>query len=107
MHAQLLSLAGQVSDALRKKRIGAYTLTIKVKYDDFTQITRSMTFEQPLSSLEAAAERLRELLSKTDAGPRRVRLLGVGVSNLVFGDAVEEDNQMELFEESKPRMDAN
>lgn len=107
MHAQLSSLAGQVSDMLRKKRIGAYTLTIKVKYADFTQVTRSITFEQPLVSLEDAAEQLRELLAKTDAGPRKVRLLGVGVSNLVFGEAVAEDNQMELFEEREPRMDAN
>ncbi len=58
------------------------TVTLKVRYADFTTITRSMTVTPPTSDEEAIAERAVSLLTKTDAGRRPVRLLGVGVHNL-------------------------
>lgn len=97
MHAHLLALAEEVSGLLEKKRIGVHTLTIKVKFADFVHVTRSLTFEQPLFTLMGVDEHLRTLLAKTEAGQRKVRLLGVGVSNLV-SEGSAEDNQMELFE---------
>lgn len=96
MRTHLLTLAEEVSGLLEKKRIGAHTLTIKVKYADFTQVTRSQTFEQPLFTLSDVSGHLRTLLAKTDAGPHKVRLLGVGVSNLLF-EGPDEENQLELF----------
>lgn len=57
------------------------TLTLKVKYADFQQVTRSRTL---LHAIEDEAEMKNlayELLLKTEAGERKVRLVGVSVSN--------------------------
>jgi DNA polymerase-4 len=58
------------------------TVTIKVRYSDFTTITRSHS-EQPATRDEASiVSRALKLLDRTDAGRRPVRLLGVSVHNL-------------------------
>lgn len=59
------------------------TLTLKVKYADFHQVTRSRTQAQPYQTLEILQKTLGELLPLTKAGPQHpVRLLGVSVSKL-------------------------
>ncbi|HEY9720230.1 MAG TPA: DNA polymerase IV [Trichormus sp.] len=58
------------------------TLTLKVKYADYQQVTRSRTFTE---SIHDKGEMLRvglELLSATQAAAKRVRLLGLSLSNL-------------------------
>jgi DNA polymerase-4 len=67
---------------LERKGITARTVTIKVRYGDFTTITRSHS-DRPTSNPEEVAQRALALLDKTEAGRRPVRLLGAGVSNLV------------------------
>ena len=66
---------------VRKERL-ARTVTIKVRYDDFTTITRSVTVQPPTSDEALIAARAVGLLDRTDAGTRPVRLLGAGVHNL-------------------------
>jgi DNA polymerase-4 len=67
---------------LARKGLLARTVTIKVRYDDFTTITRSDT-RLPTAHADDIARRAVELLAKTDAGRRPVRLLGAGVHNFV------------------------
>jgi DNA polymerase-4 len=64
----------------------ARTVTIKVRYADFTTITRSHSHE-PTSDADAIARRAVVLLEKTDAGRRAVRLLGAGVHGLIDASA--------------------
>jgi DNA polymerase-4 len=64
----------------------ARTVTIKVRYADFTTITRSHSHE-PTSDADAIARRAVGLLEKTDAGHRAVRLLGAGVHGLLDASA--------------------
>jgi DNA polymerase-4 len=59
------------------------TVTIKVRYSDFTTITRSDTRDPPTRDVDDIAARAVGLLEKTNAGQRPVRLLGVSVHNLV------------------------
>ena len=59
----------------------ARTVTIKVRYSDFTTITRSHT-AQPTRDEAGLVERAVRLLDKTEAGRRPIRLLGVSVHNL-------------------------
>ena len=68
---------------LRKTGRLARTVTIKVRYEDFTTITRSDT-RAPTSDADEIVRRAVALLAKTDAGRRPVRLLGAGVHN--FGE---------------------
>lgn len=58
------------------------TVTIKVKYSDFTQATRSRTGTQPFSSLAEIVETAEELLGSVYPFKRPVRLLGVTLSSL-------------------------
>jgi DNA polymerase-4 len=70
----------------RKERL-ARTVTIKVRYDDFSTITRSLTVHPPTCDEDAIASRAVLLLDRTAAGTRPIRLLGVGVHNLsLLGD---------------------
>ncbi|HYQ91920.1 MAG TPA: hypothetical protein VES89_07555 [Candidatus Competibacteraceae bacterium] len=58
------------------------TLTVKVKYANFEQVTRRQTVAYPLQTLAELQPLLPMLLARTEAGRRPVRLLGVMVSNL-------------------------
>jgi DNA polymerase-4 len=66
---------------LERKALYARTVTIKVRYSDFTTITRSHT-EPPTRDVDNIAQRAVALLEKTEAGRTPVRLLGVSVHNL-------------------------
>ena len=87
-------LARGVAEWLVKKSITARTVTIKVRYSDFTTITRSHSAPEPTADADSIAVRALKLIDKTDAGVRAVRLLGVSVHN--FGgdeeEAAEETN---------------
>jgi DNA polymerase-4 len=94
MDAALEALATSVARGLGKGRLLACTLTVKVRFDDFETVTRSQTAGTPFSSdVAAIAACARSLLRRTDAGTRRVRLLGVGASNFVRGGG----EQLPLF----------
>jgi DNA polymerase-4 len=75
-------MAREDSRWLERKRLLCRTVTIKVRYTDFTTITRSDT-QTPTRNADAIAARAVALLDKTDAGRRPVRLLGVSVHNLI------------------------
>jgi DNA polymerase-4 len=77
-------IAGMARDNARwleRKGIVARTVTIKVRYGDFTTITRSHSHEAT-GDPDAIVQRAVALIEKTEAGQRPVRLLGVGVHNL-------------------------
>jgi len=79
----LRQLAVSVAASLDKHNFGGYTLTLKVRYQDFLTITRSATFKTPLFTTADILSFLPRLLHDTEAGRRKVRLLGVTVSGLI------------------------
>ena len=81
LDAALTEMVGDVVGWLATRELAARTVTIKVRYDDFTTITRSHT-EMPTRDLSRLQLRARALLARTEAGRRPVRLLGVSVHNL-------------------------
>lgn len=66
---------------LERRRLAARTVTVKVRYADFTTVTRRHSAPATRGAEEIAA-RARRLLDRTEAGARPVRLLGVTMSNL-------------------------
>jgi DNA polymerase-4 len=74
-------LARGVAEWLVKKAIKARTVTIKVRYSDFTTITRSQSSPDYTNDANNIAGRAIKLLEKTDAGHRAIRLLGVSAHN--------------------------
>jgi DNA polymerase-4 len=80
IRAEVAEMARDNAAWLRRKALLARTVTIKVRYDDFTTITRSHS-HPPTDDADEIVRRALELLAKTDAGARPVRLLGAGVHN--------------------------
>ena len=78
---EIAAMARDAASWLNKRALYARTVTIKVRYHDFTTITRSHT-EEATRDEENVVRRAIALLDKTDAGTRPVRLLGVSVHNL-------------------------
>jgi DNA polymerase-4 len=79
------AMAADAARWLARKQLMARTVTIKVRYSDFTTITRSHT-APPTREEPGIIARAVQLLEKTEAGRRPVRLLGVSVHNFI-GDA--------------------
>lgn len=78
----LRRLAGEVEGRLKGYSFKARTVTLKVKYHDFTLITRSRTLPYFIDDRENIYYEVLALARKTDIGRRPVRLVGVSVSNL-------------------------
>lgn len=74
-------LARGVAEWLEKKSIKGRTVTIKVRYSDFTTITRSHSTPDYTNDAGQIVARAIRLLDKTEAGHRPIRLLGVSVHN--------------------------
>lgn len=60
------------------------TLTLKVKFEDFRQLTRSLSHAASFSTIEQVLTTAHDLLNHIDFNGKKVRLLGVGFSN--FGE---------------------
>ena len=82
MASELERMSGQLAASLSRKRLRARTVTIKVRYADFTTVTRSHTAESASNSEKYITDCARTLLARTDAASRPVRLLGVGAHGL-------------------------
>jgi len=87
---ELTLMARDASTWLARQNLTARTVTIKVRYNDFTTITRSHT-EAPTRDDSSIVGRALTLLERTEAGRRPVRLLGVSVHNLVNPLDIEPD----------------
>ncbi|HEY1911181.1 MAG TPA: DNA polymerase IV [Vicinamibacterales bacterium] len=80
IRTEVTELASHAIAWLDRRQLFARTVTLKVRYDDFTTITRSHTAPPTRDESELLARAV-QLLEKTDAGRRPVRLLGVSVHN--------------------------
>jgi DNA polymerase-4 len=80
---EIAEMARRGADWLERRALLCRTVTIKVRYSDFTTITRSHSSLPATRGSEAIVTRALALLDKTEAGQRPVRLLGVSVQNLV------------------------
>ena len=80
-------LAHRVEKGLRSKGMAGHTITLKVRYHDFTTVTRSLTLSSPLYEAREILQHTPHLLRSTEAGKRRIRLLGITVSNLTTRSA--------------------
>jgi len=83
IRAELDRMARENAEWLARRQLAARTVTIKVRYADFTTVTRSHTLSLPTADADVISSWAKDLLARTDAGPRPVRLLGVRVQGLV------------------------
>ncbi|MGH7296474.1 MAG: DNA polymerase Y family protein, partial [Polyangiaceae bacterium] len=83
--ATLLAHAGRVARRLTRAGLAAHTLTVKVKYADFTLRTRRATLAEAVRDTDSIHRAAMELLARVPLEGRRVRLTGVSASGLVDG----------------------
>lgn len=85
MDTELERLAARVAAGLERRALAAKTITVKVRYPDFTTLTRAHTLPAGTASVAVIGVLARELLRATDAEKRGVRLLGVTGSGFATG----------------------
>jgi DNA polymerase-4 len=83
---ELLRLSGQVAVRLRKAGLAGRTVALKLRFGDFTTITRSKTIAEPTATGRRIYEEVRELYDAASAPGQRIRLIGVRVEQLSEGD---------------------
>jgi DNA polymerase-4 len=98
MLEHLQTLSERVLSKMSTRQSQGSTMTLKVKYENFETVTRSITIAQSFTSEMDTAEYLAGLLAKTDAGIRKVRLLGVSFSNLDGGGRT--PKQLDVFRDA-------
>ena len=81
----LLDHAGRIARRLIRAHLSAHTVTVKVKYDDFTLRTRRATLPEPVQDTDAIHRAAVDLLARVPLEGRRVRLTGVSVSGSAEG----------------------
>jgi len=97
MTEALDTLARILHERLSRQDQKGRTITLKIKYHDFRQITRSLSFLSPMNDLETIRSTAKQLLLATDLEDKRIRLFGIGVSNFEKVQQVEmEDDQLRL-----------
>jgi DNA polymerase-4 len=102
LRKELLALATRVGKRLRRHGLAGKTVTLKVKYADFKQITRSTTLSEATADDRKIFLHGCKLLTRTQAGQRPVRLIGISISNLT--PAVSE-KQLQLFNHATAQAD--
>ena len=90
----LLSLSQRVTRRMRRNGFAGRTITLKVKYQDFRQITRSLTLPDTTDDGRTVYRQVCGLLSKTEAGRRPIRLLGISISH---PDRPYQNQQLSIF----------
>lgn len=82
LEQELQKIAQAVQERLQAKQLRGRTVTLKVKYVDYQQITRSRTLAEPITHPQTLLALGLELLAGVEWGDRPVRLLGLSLSNL-------------------------
>jgi DNA polymerase-4 len=82
LQRQLLAQAEKVAARLRRQGLEGRIVTLKVRYDDFATVTRRLTLAAPTANGLLLYRAGLELLARTEAGSRPVRLLGLSAGEL-------------------------
>lgn len=92
------TFAGDLERRLARWSLSSRTVTLKVRFQDFTTITRSHTPPVPVRRLDEILKIARKLVERVPLEGRRIRLVGLGGSNMTRADG-----SLQTAEESDPR----
>jgi len=99
----LLELAHTVMFRMIRENLHSKTITLKIRYDDFSTISARQTFENEVITLDSYFEKVRELFNRKYDRTRGVRLLGIGFDNV---HEEEITYQQELFDDGQKKKQA-
>ncbi|MEP6612830.1 MAG: DNA polymerase IV [Mucilaginibacter sp.] len=101
MEGELDKIAVTVCNRLQHYQLKGRTVTLKIKYSDFKQITRNQSFAAGINDLETIRATAKRLLAATEPEDKRIRLLGISLSNfgevLVRAKEEKQTDQLSLF----------
>ena len=83
LRAALKEMAADVAQTLAKHEMGALTVQVKVRYSDFTTLTRQVRLEEPVTGARDLYRLAQFLLARDHLVKSPLRLIGIGVSTLV------------------------
>ncbi len=83
LRAALREMAADVAQSLEKHGLGALTIQVKVRYSDFTTLTRQIRLEEPVTAAKQIYWLAQFLLARHRLVKSPLRLIGIGVSTLV------------------------
>ncbi len=78
---ELYHVAVELVERLSRKDFHGNTLTLKIKFHDFKQITRSITQTEELNELSTILPLAKQLMKEVDYAQHPIRLIGLSVSN--------------------------
>ena len=78
---ELYHVATELIERLTHQQFEGNTLTLKIKFHDFTQVSRSHTTDNPLTNMKSILPLAKELLKKIDYHQRPIRLIGLSISH--------------------------
>jgi DNA polymerase-4 len=99
MNDELLRIGVIVSERLKKHNLKGRTVTLKVKFSDFKQITRNQSMGFATNELDVIVRTAQQLLAGVEMEEKPVRLLGISLSN--FGEIIHisgTSTQLTLFD---------
>jgi len=97
----LLFLAEKVGYRLRKKQLKGRTVHLKLRYKNFSTITRNLTLNHPTDQTQKIFNIVQKMFLTNYQNGRKVRLIGVGVSGFDSGDS----KQLHLFKEQEEKLE--
>ena len=83
LRAALREMAADVAQSLEKHEVGALTVQVKVRYSDFSTLTRQIRLEEPVTTAPEIYRLAQFLLARDRLVKSPLRLIGIGVSTLV------------------------
>jgi DNA polymerase IV len=95
--AELYKLEKELMERIEHSETTGRTITLKVKFSDFRQITRSKTLQNYIRDFDTLHKEVSEIRKSLKLEGSRIRLLGVTISNLETDEC--EDRQLHLFED--------
>ena len=95
--AELYKLEKELMERLDHAETTGRTITLKVKFSDFRQITRSKTLQNYIRDFDTLHKEVSDIRKSLKLEGTRIRLLGLSVSNLETDDC--EERQLYLFED--------
>ncbi len=102
MEPELDRIAQIVCNRLQNYQLKGRTITLKIKYSDFKQITRNQSFTTGLNDLETISTAAKRLLAAAGTEDKKIRLLGISLSNFNEPEVKRKDmkptDQLSLFQ---------
>ena len=95
--AELYKLEKELMDRLEQSGTTGRTITLKIKFSDFRQFTRSKTLQHYIRDFDSLHREITSLRKALSLEGSKIRLLGVSISNLESDE--DDDRQLHLFEE--------